>query len=243
MEGFPLTRAYLESLATGDLLAVADKLRIDIPDNLDRILIIEEMLDFSSREEGSPIVSREHEINDLILTESVPLPKQYSITFIDVMVRDPLWAFVFWEIKASEKEQFEKDENFDGYYLKISHLDDNSSGSGNSGLFMVPVKSEDTAWYLSLSPAFEADSSWSDNSQFKVEFCASIGGVETALAVSKAVKLPYLPELPSIAGKHDVSAALGNELVCLSGYADFHVLRKNERQLRAKKGEGDSSNE
>jgi len=243
MEGFPLTRVYLESLATGDLLAIADKLRIDIPDNPDRIFIIEELLDFSSREEGSPFISKEPELNDLILTESVPLPKQYNITFIDVMIRDPLWAFVFWEIKASEKEEFEKDENFDGYYLKISRLDEKNSGSGNDGLFIVPVKSEDTAWYLSLSPAFEADSSWSDNSQFKVEFCASVGGIETALAVSKAVKLPYLPELPSIAGKHDASSAWGNELICLSGYTDFHVLRRNERQLRVKKGEGESSNE
>jgi len=238
-----MTRAYLESLATGDLIAAADKLGIDIPDNPDRILIIEELLDFSSREEGSSLAGREPEINDLILTESVPLPKQYNITFIDVMIRDPFWAFVFWEIKASEKEQFEKDENFDGYYLKVSRLDDNGSGNGNSGLFMVPVKSEDTAWYLSLSPAFEADNSWSNESKFKVEFCAGVGGVETALAVSKAVKLPYLPELPSTAGKHDASMVLGNELVCLSGYADFHVLRRNERQLRVKKGESESSNE
>jgi hypothetical protein len=243
MEDLPMTRVYLESLATGDLLVAADKLGIDIPNNSDRIFIIEELLDFSAREEGGHSVSKEPEINDLILTESVPLPRQYNITFIDVMIRDPLWAFVFWEIKASEKEQFEKDENFDGYYLKISRMDDNGSGSGNSGLFMVPVKSEDTAWYLSLSPAFEANSSWSDKSRFKVEFCASIGGIETALAVSKAVKLPCLPELPSAAGKRDASMAWGNELVCLSGYGDFHVLRRNERQLRAKKGEGDSSNE
>jgi len=238
-----LTRVYLESLATGDLFAIADKLGIDISNNPDRVFIIEELLDFSSREEGSSSYDKEPEINDLILTESVPLPKQYNITFIDVMIRDPLWAFVFWEIKASEKEQLEKDENFDGYYLKVSRLDDNPSGNGNSGLFMVPVKSDDTAWYLSLSPAFEADASWSDQSQFKVEFCASVGGIETALAVSNPVRLPYLPELPSAAGKHDASMAWGNELVCLSGYGDFHILRRNERQLRVKKGEGENSNE
>jgi hypothetical protein len=242
MEGLPLTRVYLESLATGDLLAVADKLGIDLSNNTDRIFIIEELLDLSSREEGDSSGNNEPETTDLVVTESVPLPKQYNITFIEVMIRDPLWAFVFWEIKTSEKEQFEKDDNFDGYYLKVSRLDDNPSGSGNSGLFMVPVKPDDTAWYLSLSPAFEADSSWADQSQFKVEFCAGVGGVETVLAVSNPVRLPYLPELPS-AGKHEVSAVMGNELVRLSGYADFHVLRKNERQLRIKKGEGENSNE
>jgi len=242
MEGLPLTRAYLESLATGDLLAMADKLGIDLPDNPDRIFVIEELLDFSSREEGGLSGNNEPEITDLVVTESVPLPKQYNITFIEVMIRDPLWAFVFWEIKASEKEQFEKDDNFDGYYLKVSRLDDNPSGSGNSGLFVVPVRPDDTAWYLSLSPAFEADSLWADQSRFKVEFCASVGGLETALAVSSPVRLPYLPELPSV-GKHEASVACKNELVRLSGYADFHVLRRNERQLRMKKGEGESSNE
>jgi len=244
MEDLPLTRAYLESLATSDLFVVADKLGIDLPNNPDRIFIIEELLDFSSREEGGSPDYEKHEITDIVLIESVPLPKQYNITFIEVMIRDPLWAFVFWEIKASEKEQFEKDDNFDGYYLKVSRLDDNPSNpsaSGNSGLFMVPVRPDDTAWYLSLSPAFEADGSWTGNSQFKVEFCAGIGGVETALAVSNPVRLPHLPELPSF-GKHEASFALRNELVRLSGYGDFHVLRRNERQLRVKKGEGDSSN-
>jgi hypothetical protein len=243
MEEPSLTRVYLESLASGDLLAIADKLGIDIPDNPDRIFIIEELLDFSSGEEGGPFASREPETTDLILTESVPMPKQYNITFIEVMIRDPLWAFVFWEIKASEKEQFENDENFDGYYLKVSRLDDNPSGGGDSGLFMVPVKSDDTAWYLSLSPAFEAGASWADQGQFKVEFCAGSGGIETVLAVSNPVRLPCLPELPSAAGKHDAPTAYGNELARLSGCGDFHVLRRNERQLRVKKGEAESSNE
>jgi hypothetical protein len=243
MEGLPLTRVYLESLASGDLLAIADKLGIDIPDNPDRIFIIEELLDFSSREEAGSFAGKEPETTDLILAESVPLPKQYNITFIEVMIRDPLWAFVFWEIKASEKEQLEKEDNFDGYYLKVSRLDDNPPEGRNSGLFMVPVKSDDTAWYLNLSPAFEADTLWSDQSRFKVEFCAGTGGIETVLAVSNPVRLPYLPELPSSAGKHDASVASGNELVCLSGYGDFHVLRRNERQFRLKKGEGESSNE
>ena len=242
MEGLPLTRAYLESLATGDLLAIADKLGIDLPNNSDRVFIIEELLDFSSREEGGTSGNGEPETTDLVVTESAPLPKQYNITFIEVMIRDPLWAFVFWEIKASEKEQFEKDESFDGYYLKVSRLDNNHPGSGNSGLFMVSVRPDDTAWYLSLSPAFEADISLADQNQFKVEFCAGVGGIETVLAVSSPVRLPYLPELPS-AGKHDASMACGNELVRLSGYVDFHVLRRNERQLRMKKGEGESSNE
>ena len=121
MEEIPLTRAYLESLATGDLIKMADNLGLDIPDNPDRAIVIEELLDNSSKD--GQLASREQEITDLVLTEAVPLSKQYNISFIEVMIRDPLWAFVFWEIKVSDEEQFEKANDFNGYYLKISPLD------------------------------------------------------------------------------------------------------------------------
>ena len=241
MEGAPLTRAYLESLTTNDLLGIADDLGVDVPDNPDRILLIDELLDISSQEDGDPGFG-EPELADSVLIESAPLPKQYNITFIEVMIRDPLWAFVFWEIRSSEKEQFEKALDFDGYYLKVSRLDYSIEHSEQcyKRFYTVPVKPEDTAWYLGLSPASPEEAEGFEHCQFKVEFCASIGGVETVLAVSNPVRLPGLPELPSGAGKQgtaEANYAGGNELVRLSGYGDFHVLRKNERQLRIKGGE------
>ena len=265
MEGIPFTRAHLESLTTNDLLVIADKLGVDVPDNPDRVSLIDELLDISSQEDDSSD-SGESEIADSIFIEPVPLPKHYNITFIEVMIRDPLWAFVFWEIKSSEKEQFEKAADFEGYYLKVSRLEDNGnystnhsieysanhfvehsvehsiehSGQGYEGFYTVPVKPEDTAWYLGLSSASPEEAKNFEHCQFKVEFCANLGGVETVLAASNPVRLPGLPELPSGAGKQEpvqVNYAWGNELLRLSGYGDFHVLRKNERQLRIKGGE------
>jgi len=241
MEGLPLTKAHLESLTTNDLLGIADDLGVDVPDNPDRVLLIEELLDITSQEDGAPD-SGESEMADSVLIESAPLPKHYNITFIEVMIRDPLWAFVFWEIRSSEKEQFEKALDFEGYYLKVSRLDYSieQSGQGYEKFYTVPVKPDDTAWYLGLSPASPEEAIGSEHCQFRVEFCASLAGVETVLAVSNPVRLPGLPELPSGAGKQGTAehnCAGGNELVRLSGYGDFHVLRKNERQLRTKGGE------
>ena len=259
MEGLPFTRAYLESLTTNDLLEIADDLGVDVPDNTDRILLIEELLDISSQEDGENS-SGEPEIADSVLIESVPLPKHYNITFIEVMIRDPLWAFVFWEIKSSEKEQFERALDFDGYYLKVSRLGDpvnhtieystehsiEPSRYNYEKFYTVPVKPEDTAWYLGLSPASPEEAMGFEHCQFKVEFCASLGGVETVLGVSNSVRLPGLPELPSSAGKQETAEAncAGvNDLVRLSGYGDFHVLRKNERHLRIKGGENECPKE
>ena len=203
--------------------------------------MIEELLDITLQDEEGFFDVQESGINDSIRLESVPLPKQYNITFIEVMIRDPLWAFVFWEIKNSDREQFEKAESFSGYYLKVSPLDDEvcDSKKENEGLFRVQVKPEDTAWYLSLSPAFEDEATWTAQSRFKVEFCASLSGTETVLASSNPVRLPGLPELPSAEGKQ---GAFENQLVRLSGYEDFHVLRRKERLLRVKRGEGNNSN-
>jgi hypothetical protein len=222
-EGDRITRAHLESLTTGDLITMADNLGVDIPVDLDRIFIIEELLEISSIDSDGSGDPEPADMVDTVFVESVPLPKQYNITFIEVMIRDPLWAFVFWEIKSQEKEAFEKAQDFDGYYLKVIP----SGKSAGKEVFTVPVKPEDTAWYLGLS---ENGASQSDH-QYTIELCVSMSGEETVLAVSSPAKLPELPELPA-AEKH--RGGRESPLIRLSGYGDFHVLRKNERTLRSR---------
>jgi len=234
----PVTRAYLESLTTSDLIKMADKFGIDLPSDLDRIFIIEELLGIELPDENESTNSSDHDLMDSVSLESVPLPRQYNISFIEVMIRDPLWAFVFWEIKAQEKEQYEKAQDFEGYFLKVSPLEkspETSAGSSRQekGVFSIPVKSEDSAWYLGLDQA-AADSGRTEQDQYKVELCAAFRDEEIVIAVSKPVKLPELPVLPSGSEKPDVST-YGNPLVHLSGYRDFHMLRRIERLPRAKK--------
>ena len=270
-DGQTYTRAYFESITTNELIRIADNLGIDIPPDLDRKFIIEELLEITSPDEpaedtasaadtpdasagdsakvtATAVVPPEGEMADSGLVESVPLPKHYNITFIEVMIRDPLWAFVFWEIKTQDKEHFEKATDFEGYYLKVSPWVKTTAASMLSstgrpaapggdeneteGVFTVPVTPTDSAWYLGLNPATEQGKSHLAQSQneqktYKVELCAGTKGGETVLAVSNPFKLPQLHELP-MGGE--------NPLARLSGYGDFHILRKNERMFRAKRG-------
>ncbi|MDR0496312.1 MAG: DUF4912 domain-containing protein [Treponema sp.] len=249
MEDIPLTRAYLESLATGDLIKLADDLGIDLPDNSDRGLIIEELLETASHDDGSSShepgsVSAEipnqrsanqaQEITDSVIVESAPLPRHYNISYIEVMIRDPFWAFVFWEIKASDIEQLEKAQDFNGYFLKVSSLEKANTPPQTDGIFTVPVKAEDTAWYLGLS-SIEGEER-AEQCQYKVELCASLGGVETVLVVSNPIKLPGQPVFPVDASRN----AGENQLARLSGFGDFHIPRRNERPLRTKKSRVES---
>ena len=241
-------RTHLESLTTSDLIRMADNLGIDIPPDLDRIFIIEELLELISTdeipEESSGMSDASEfpsdlpaapDMSDSGLVESVPLPKQYNFTFIEVMIRDPLWAFVFWEIKASEKEQFEETPGFDGYYLKVSPLKSQAddSQSGMEGVFTVPVKPDDTARYLGLTPAATGGSFQTDDRWYKVEFCVSLKGNESVLAVSNPVRLPGLTEFPAGAEKPNCKLS-NNQLISSSGYEDFRIIRRNERLHRIK---------
>ena len=208
---------------------MAESLGIDSSPDFDRFFVIEELLENASPSEEEPAVE------DLVLSESVPLPKHYNITFIEVMIRDPFWAFVFWEIKASDKEQFEGANDFDGYYLKVSPLknDPDETQAGTDGVFTVPVKLNDTARYLGLTPAATGSSFQSDDRWYKVEFCAGQKGIEKVIAVSNPVRLPGLTQFPSGAEKPNCKLG-GNKLIAMSGYEDFRIIRRNERLHRIK---------
>jgi len=235
MERVPLNRAYLESLATDDLIEIADNFGVDILQDLDRVSIIEELLEIAKQDENEPGDDSEPGMTDMVLTESAPLPKCYNITFIEAMIRDPFWVFVFWEIRASDKETYEKANDFEGYYLKVTPLESSGSHShqGNEEVFTVQIKSEDTARYLGFSPDVQNNTSEKATGQYKVEVCVSVGGVETVLAVSNIIRLPGLPELPNRSEGQD-SRPGDNPIVRLSGSSDFHILHRNERQLRTK---------
>jgi len=248
MEELPLTKAHLESLANAELLKMADNLGIDISQNPDRAFLIDELLDASSLDGDEIDSTPMEETTDLVFVESVPLPKYYNVTFIEVMIRDPFWAFVFWEIRASDKEQMEKAEDFNHYYLRVNLQKEvnllnteSASASYRHGLeevLTVQVSPMDTAWYLGFAPTIENEASGPDQNPYQnryiVELCASIGEAETVLAVSNTIRMPGLPELPRRAGEQERELC-ENQLVRLSGYGDFHVLSRNERPLRAKR--------
>jgi len=264
----PVKRIYLESLTTTDLIRMADSMGLDIPPDLERKFIIEELLEiltfddsgsqdalnspeynsgassetFAANSMVEPESLRDSERVDSVSIESAHLPKQYNITFIEVIIRDPLWAFVFWEIKTSEKEQHEKMTDFSGYYLKVSPWSAHSVSSAmfpainatSSGqFFLVSVKPEDSSWYLGLTDEIFRE----NQKQFVVELCAGIKGEETVLAVSNPFTLPVLPAGRDSRNKKKTESggASINPLVRLSGLGDFHILRNNERMMRTKK--------
>jgi hypothetical protein len=223
------TRSLLESLATRELILIADRSGIDIPPGLDRAFIIRELLENQDEEypEEASLLGKES-------PETVQLPKQYNITFLEVLVRDPLWVFAFWEVKKSDRERFEGDPDFDGYCLRVLPL---SAGGipGFPGLqfgepcppvnaFLraearsVRVGLEDNSWYLGFPPG---------GGSFKAELCV-LTGEWRILAVSRPFTLP---------GMLEKQESPENPLIRLSGEESFSVLRNTDRQSRLRSHE------
>jgi hypothetical protein len=136
---------------------------------------------------------------------------------VDVLVRDPLWAFAFWEINDHDRENHEKTPDFGGYCLRVEET--NKPGTGGDGSFVVQVGIEDSAWYLGFSPP---------GGTFRVELCATHREEPVVLAVSAPFTLPNLHE--PLGNRY--SQASHNPLLRLSGIDEFQVLHNTSRLSR-----------
>lgn len=102
-------RAYLESIPFSELLKIADSLGIDVPENLNRNFLIGEMLDSS---EENKKVSTEFDIDiseKELLAETEELSmRSCNSTEVQIVLRNPAWAYVYWNISDSDRTSLEK---------------------------------------------------------------------------------------------------------------------------------------
>jgi hypothetical protein len=228
-------RRQLEDLNSDELLERAERMGIDIPPKLDRLFIIEELLDASGEiDAASDTESRREPDAGMELLpdgesepelpaerqESAAIPQHYNKTYIGALIRDPLWIFVYWEVKQSEKEAFQAMPDFDGYRLRVVFMHEAFGENGKPDeLFSVQVTENDTSWYLNFQCVSEP---------FRVELCIVLDGETQVLAVTPAISLP--PLLGKSCAGNDTGVR--RRLTQLSGYDDLPILRNTDRITR-----------
>jgi len=218
----PFSRVKLECLSTDELIKLAEDIGIDIPAGLERIFIIEELLENADPDDYQ--AGDDLQINPSY-SEPVTLPKQYNISFIDVFIRDPLWAFAYWEIKGHDRELHESAENFKGYCLRVIPLNEGESVlTSKENSFTVSIDAEDSARYLGF-----AEHSPQAAGRYIIKLSAIRGDTEVQLAISEPFNLPRLIENDSLC------ALDKNPLVRLSGAMDFVTTKSIDRQFRIKR--------
>jgi hypothetical protein len=233
MEGIlsnSVTRASLESLSTGELIKTADSYGIDIPAGLERVFIIEEILEYTN--DICDLSTKKTPNDDIIVnpgySETALLPKQYNNTYLEVIIRDPLWVFVFWEIKEHDKEIYENAPDFKNYCLRVISLNEEETEQQSlDDSFTVVIGPQDCARYLGFAERTSRHVS-NYSGSYVIKLSALCGNSELHIATSQVFNLPKLYENETIS---DMSS---NELVRLSGIQDLSITKKTDRQSRSK---------
>lgn len=177
METENINRTYLETLSFSDLSKLADEYGVDVPENLDRRFLIAELLE---------LVEESNFINeDMIISSedsedlSEALPQGYNETQISCVLRNPVWAFVFWNISDNDIFTLKNLQNY-SLMLRVCSLPSVDELTPIE-TFEINVSAENQEQYV-LLPVGEKF--------IRVELVYTAGTTRKVLAFSPVIEIP-----------------------------------------------------
>ena len=173
-----ITRLYLETLSFADLLELADSYKIDVPENLNRSFLIGDLLDAAEDEIKQEAADMTISIKNDGINESDET-QSYNATEIDLILRNPAWAFVYWSIGEIDKLRLEQHGEYSLFLHVTSLAQENEKRSGDS--YDVQISLEDKSAYI-MCPA--------EKKFIYVELAASTVKNVSVLASSKIIEIP-----------------------------------------------------
>ena len=160
-----MTKERLQGLSFASLLDIATKEGISVQETIDKdtlVDIISEAMeeDRTEREESNNpamrikekkyAVTRDEEI-EAEDTEEFELPEHYNETLIVALLRDPLWAFAYWDLKDSDLDSIGGPSESVELFLRVCEVSETEKpGSDVVDYFDIPVKATDSSWYINL---------------------------------------------------------------------------------------------
>ncbi len=186
MENKVLTLAHLETLSSADLIALADDYGIDIPDNLNRRFIIGELLEVA--EESGLEATRSPSMNENaeIPEENRELPESFNETEISVILRNPAWAFVYWDISEDALQRISDSPRFKNLVLRVSYFDKEDDVTPVE-YYDLQITLADREQYILLETG---------KKYLRVDLVAFfIDGNYDSLTISEKIRLPETPAI------------------------------------------------
>ncbi|ADN01836.1 DUF4912 domain-containing protein [Spirochaeta thermophila] len=157
-----MLRKRLEQLSVAELQRLADREGVRLPEDAEKDELVDILLDFyeERREERElftnhpmRIEQRKYEIS---LDEEIdygeeefPFPREYNRTGIYLLLRDPSWAFCYWEIPQTFLVRLKKEE-FGGLFLRVHRGTMDGEGFLSEESFVIPVQLQDRSWYINI---------------------------------------------------------------------------------------------
>lgn len=200
MDNNMLSRPYLESLTSAQLFELAEQYGIDIPPDLNRRFIIGELLEELESERNE--LSDDIQTTEISISEPTALPPSYNETQISVIIRNPAWVYVFWDIREIDLKTVVEAAEKGNLYIRVLRFLDEESPDPNE-IFDISISAEDRDQYVFIKPG---------SNVLRFDLVVS-NETDTKLyqtfAVSRRVILPkILPDIDSSARVRTVSPIL-----------------------------------
>ena len=116
------------------------------------------------------------------------IPDRYNDTRIVLLLRDPLWAYTYWDLNDKELAKLKEELFFEGFFLRVFELKlkkpakDNSYSKDNIiDYYDIPVDENDDSWYINLGKT---------GSHFGIQLCSIVHGKVSVLSKSNIIKSP-----------------------------------------------------
>ncbi len=182
-----LSLQYLETLSSADLIALADDYGIDIPDDLNRRFIIGELLEVAQEIMQDESSDAPEMIEGTVkLSNEEKLPLSFNETQISVILRNPAWAFAYWDISEADIKKIQKSEKFKHLILRTSYFDNEESNSPISS-FEVQIQLSEREQYVLIEAGKKV---------MRIDLVLVFNdGTTDNLCVSRRITLPESPEI------------------------------------------------
>lgn len=151
-----MTRERLLKMSPEELAALAGSAGIEATDGIGQEELVEMLLENldelrREREEGNTPSVRVEEAKFGAREEELapaggdgpPLPARYNETRVVLMVRDPHWAFAYWDVEDQKAQRVRKDPGFEQLVLRVQDR-------GPKTFFDIPIQWGDASWYIYL---------------------------------------------------------------------------------------------
>lgn len=140
------------------------------------------------------------------------VPDTYNETRVVLLLRDPAWAFAYWDVRDSDVRAYRKRDDFDGLALRVHQLHEPAAtGAATLGSFDIPIGLLDNRWYIHL-PGQETS--------YRIDLVARCGDSDETLATSNVI---YVPRGGLADRADDAEDPPADEILAQTGIHDMDV--------------------
>lgn len=214
----------LSLLSDQELMLLAERMGIYIPDGLDRPFVIEEIISALEDDDRERVFSHDGtghvEEKKLSGGSYAPypshdhsgIPERYNETMIRALPRDPSWIYAYWDISEQKRISFTEEEASAGLFLRVIEL--NPQSERKNSFFDIGISMDDWKWYINIPQP---------GSIYRVDLCLHKSDKIRALARSNEVRMPvyYMQrtqQMPQIT----------KSLLILSGIEGLHLTEPRD---------------